>query len=336
MSTKPLLLVLCVAVLAVVGPERVNAQSDLDAFMARVLARRDDNWQKLQQYVLEEKESFDLTGPGGFPLYGLRKEYTWFIKQGVFVRSPVKANGVTISEADRRKAEAEWLRRETSREERRKRRAERAAKGEPPEKDGGKAVVITPTTIKVIDGEQQSTAAGEAPSNVEDVLRQGVEPQFVSSAYFLRFRFESGHYALAGREKIDGRDALKIEYYPRTGLFNDGKAKPAKKVRDRDDEIEEKMNKVSLVTLWVDPATHQILQYTFDDLDMDFFPGRTLVRLDDLQATMKMAQPFPNVWLPRSIEMHFGMMLAVGAVDATYQVEYLNYKLADVTSRIVK
>ena len=336
MSTKPLLLVLCLAVFAVVGPERVTAQSDLDAFMERVLARRDDNWKKLQQYVLEEKESFDLTGPGGFPLYGLRKEYTWFIKQGVFVRSPVKANGVTISEADRRKAEAAWLRRETSKEERRKRRAERAAKGEPPEKDGGKAVVITPTTIKVIDGEQQSTAAVEAPSNVEDVLRQGIEPQFVSSAYFLKFRFESGHYALAGREKIDGRDALKIEYYPRTGLFNDGKAKPAKKVRDRDDEIEAKMNKVSLVTLWVDPATHQILQYTFDDLDMDFFPGRTLVRLDDLQATMKMAQPFPNVWLPRSIEMHFGMMLAVGAVDATYQVEYLNYKLADVTSRIVK
>ena len=73
---------MCVAVLAVVVPERVTAQSDLDAFMERVLARRDDNWKKLQQYVLEEKESFDLTGPGGFPLYGLRKEYTWFIKQG--------------------------------------------------------------------------------------------------------------------------------------------------------------------------------------------------------------------------------------------------------------
>lgn len=321
MSKKPLLLVLCLAVLAAVVPDRVTAQSDLDAFMERVLARRDDNWKKLQQYVLEEKESFDLTGPGGFPLYGLRKEYTWFIKQGVFVRSPVKANGVTISEADRRKAEAGWVRRETSKE-RRKRRAERAANGEAPE--------------KVIDGEQQSTAPVEAPSNMEDVLRQGLEPQFVSSAYFLKFRFESGHYALAGREKIDGRDALKIEYYPRAGLFNDGKTKPAKKVRDEDDEIEEKMNKVSLVTLWVDPATHQILQYTFDDLDMDFFPGRALVRIDDLQATMTMAQPFPNVWLPKSIEMHFGMMLAVGAVDATYQVEYLNYKLADVTSRIVK
>lgn len=334
MSNKPMLLVLCLAVLAAILPERVTAQSDLDAFMERVLARRDDNWKKLQQYVLEEKESFDLTGPGGFPLYGLRKEYTWFIKQGVFVRSPVKANGVSISEADRRKAEEQWLRRVTSKEERRKRRAEREAKGEPPEKDN-RAVVITPTTIKVIDGDQAPTNP-EAPSNVEDVLRQGIEPQFVSSAYFLKFRFESGHYALAGREKIDGRDALKIEYYPRAGLFKDGRAKPAKKVRDEDDEIEEKMNKVSLVTLWVDPATHQILQYTFDDLDMDFFPGRALVRIDDLQATMKMAQPFPNVWLPASIGMKFGMMLAVGAVDATYQVEYLNYKLADVTSRIVK
>ena len=270
------------------------------------------------------------------PLYGLRKEYSWFIKQGVFVRSPVKANGVTISEADRRKAEEQWLRRETSREERRKRRAEREAKGLPPEKDGGKAIVITPSGIVVIDGDTQSPVKTETPSNMEDVLRQSVEPQFVSSAYFLKFRFESGHYALAGREKIDGHDALKIEYYPRTGLFNDGKSKPNKKVRDKDDEIEEKMNKVSLVTLWVDPATHQILQYTFDDLDMDFFPARALVRIDDLQATMKMAQPFPNVWLPASIEMHFGMMLAVGAVDATYQVEYLNYKLADVTSRIVK
>lgn len=336
MSHKPLLLVMCLAVLAAILPERVTAQSDLDAFMERVLARRDDNWKKLQQYVLEEKESFDLTGPGGLPLYGLRKEYTWFIKQGVFVRSPVKANGVTLSEADRRKAEDQWLRRETSREERRKRRAEREAKGQPPEEGDGKAVVITPTTIKVVEDEPQSTPPVDAPSNVEDVLRQGIEPQFVSSAYFLKFRFESGHYALAGREKIDGRDALKIEYYPRAGLFNDGKSKPNKKVRDKDDEIEEKMNKVSLVTLWVDPATHQILQYTFDDLDMDFFPGRSLVRIDDLQATMKMAQPFPNVWLPASIDTRFGMMLAVGAVDATYQVEYLNYKLADVTSRIVK
>ena len=49
---------------------------------------------------------------------------------------------------------------------------------------------------------------------------------------------------------------------------------------------------------------------------------------------MQMGQPFPNVWLPKSIEMHFEMMLAVGAVDATYRVEYLNYKEAAVTYKI--
>ncbi len=308
----------------------VGSQSDLDAFMERVLARRDDNWKKLQQYVLEEKEAFDLTGPGGLPLWGMRREYAWFIRQGIFVRSPVKANGVALSEEDRRKAEEQWLRRETSREERRKKRAEREQQGLPadPEK---RAIVISPTGIEVTD---QATTTADLPSNMDDMLKQGGDPQFVSSSYFLKFRFEKGHYALAGREKVDDRDALKIEYYPGTGLFNEGRTRPNKKVRDKEDEIEEKMNKVSLVTLWIDPKTHQILQYTFDDIDMDFFPGRALLRVSDLKATMRMGQAFPEVWLPRSIEMHFGMTLAVGTVDATYKVDYLNYKQANVTYKI--
>lgn len=295
-----------------------SAQSDLDAFMERVLARRDDNWKKLQQYVLEEKEAFDLTGPGGLPLWGMRREYSWFIRQGIFVRSPVRANGVTLSERERRKAEDQWLNREMRREERRKRRAERERQA--------------PTGIEVT--EPPPTTASDLPSNVDDMLAQGGDPQFVSAAYFLKFRFEKGHYALAGREKVDDRDALRIEYYPGTGLFNDGKSRPNRKVRDKDDEIEEKMNKVSLVTLWVDPKTHQILQYTFDDIDMDFFPGRALARVTDLKATMRMSQPFADVWLPRSIEMRFGMMFALGAVEASYQVDYLNYKQADVTYKI--
>ncbi len=319
MRIKALVALMGLALLAAVVPGRVVAQSDLDAFMERVLARRDDNWKKLQQYVLEEKEAFDLTGPGGLPLWGIRREYSWFIRQGIFVRSPVKANGVALSEADRRKAEDEWRRREANREERRQRRAER------------RVVVIDPTEVKVTDGQ---TTPADLPSNVDDLLKQGSDPQFVSSSYFLKFRFEKGHYALAGREKVDDRDALKIEYYPGTGLFNEGKSRPNRKVRDKEDEIEQKMNKVSLVTLWVDPKTDQILQYTFDDIDMDFFPGRALLRVSDLKATMRMSQAFPEVWLPRSIEMHFGMMMAVGAIDATYTVDYLNYKQADVTYKI--
>jgi hypothetical protein len=307
------------------------AQSDLDAFMEKVLARRDDNWKKLQQYVLEEKEAFDLTGPGRFPLWGMRREYSWFIRDGIFIRSPLTADGVKLSEADRRKAETDWLRRQKNREENERRRAEKRAKGEEVE-PSSTSIAIGPGRVDVSSSDDKDP--GTPVTNTEDMLKQVREPQFVSSAYFLKFRFEQGHYALAGREKVGDVDALKIEYYPESGLFKDGRTKPDKKVKDKDDRIEEKMNKVSMVTLWVDPSTYQILQYTFDNIDMDFFPGRSLVRVDDLQATMQMAQAFPNVWLPRSIEMRFGMMLAVGAVDATYRVDYLNYKEAAVTYKI--
>ena len=309
------------------------AQSDLDAFMAKVLTRRDDNWKKLQQYVLEEKEAFDLTGPGRFPLWGMRRDYTWFIRDGLFVRSPISADGVKLSEDDRRKAEDQWIRRQKNREERENRNAERETKGLPPETEN-RGVVITPTGVTTTTSDDDPVKTGPQITNTEDMLKQVREPQFVSSAYFLKFKFENGRYALAGREKIGDVQALKIEYYPESGLFKDGRSKPDKKVKDAEDKIEEKMNKASMVTLWIDPASHQILQYTFENMDWDFFPGRALVRVGDMRASMQMGQAFPNIWLPKRIEMQFEMMLAVGAVDAVYRVDYLNYKEAAVTYKI--
>ena len=302
-----------------------SSDNDLDKFMERVLARRDESWKKLQQYVLEEKEAFDVTGPGGLPLYGFRRDYAWFIKEGFFVRSPVKADGVTLSEADRRKAEAEWIEREKRRDERRRRRS----------------VSVTPTGVQVTTADpapktpdtaaQPEAAPAEA---VGDVLKQGVEPRFVSAAYFMRFRFEAGRYALVGRDKIDDRPVLRIEYYPQNELFNEGRSRPNRRARREDDLIEERMNKVSLISLWVDPETHQILQYTFDDIDMDFLPGRSLVRVDDVKANMRMSQAFPSIWLPRGIDMKFRMTIALGTFDASYRVDYHDYKEANVTVKI--
>src|SRR5215217_6202713 len=128
---------------ALLSPSLAAQSSDLDGFMEKVLARRDDNWKKLQQYVLEEKEAFDLTGPGRFPLWGMRREYSWFIRDGIFVRSPLTADGVKLSEEDRRKAEEQWLRRQKNRDEREKRNAERRAKGQPEER-GSTTVAIGP------------------------------------------------------------------------------------------------------------------------------------------------------------------------------------------------
>ncbi|MEZ5283757.1 MAG: hypothetical protein R2712_02880 [Vicinamibacterales bacterium] len=67
---------------------------------------------------------------------------------------------------------------------------------------------------------------------------------------------------------------------------------------------------------------------------MDFLPGRAIARVDDVRATMHMGQPFPDVWLPRDIEMRFRMTLAAGSIDAAYRVDYHDYRLADVTYKI--
>src|SRR5215470_7739066 len=104
-------LVVCSAVVAtaLMGIMPLSAETDLDAFMRQVLAKRDENWKKLQQYVLDERASVDLKGPGGVTLWGDRRDYTWYIRDGMFVRSPVKVNGVTISDADRKKYEDDFL-----------------------------------------------------------------------------------------------------------------------------------------------------------------------------------------------------------------------------------
>jgi len=279
------------------------AQSDLDALMSQVMSRRDDNWKKLEQYVLEEREKFQMTAPDGVPVYGFEREYSWFVREGFFVRSPVKADGVTISESERRKEEEQWLARVRRRQARRDTR------------DG--------TTTGITD-------PNAPPGTVEDVLKQTIEPEFIQAAYFMRFKFDSGHYALVGPEHVGTRRVLKIEYYP-TKLFGEGRTRPNRRLRDKDDQIDEKMNKSSLVTLWIDPDAKQILRYDFHNIDMDFLPGASLARLTAADATMKMAEPFPGVWLPDTIDLTAKVTLALGTVDARYTINYSDYRLANVT-----
>src|SRR3954463_9745146 len=148
-----------VALAVSLGPARLGAQTDLDAFMQQVVARRDDNWKKLQQYILDERETFELRGPTRMPIWGQQRDYTWYIRDGLFVRSPVKFNGVAIGEEERRKFENEFLVRAQKRE--------RRARG-------------------------GAGSADAAPGDVTDVgslITQTREPQFISSAYFLRFKF---------------------------------------------------------------------------------------------------------------------------------------------------
>jgi hypothetical protein len=302
------------------GP--LPATSDLDAFMQKVLAQRDENWKKLQQYILDEREQIQVRGPSSVPIWGERRDYSWFIQDGYFVRSPVAVDGVTISDPERRKAEAEYLRRVKARDKR-----------EQDRKDRGPGAT----------GDTARPAADQAPRDLQGFISETRQPEFIESAYFLRFKFEQGTYALVGHETFDGRDVLRIEYYP-TRLFSheqDAQQKreaesKTNREKDFDATLERMMNEVSLVTLWVDPASYQIVKYTFDNVSLDFLPAAWLIRINDLKASMTMSQPFPEVWLPRDVDMYFSAMLAVGTFDVRYHLDYHDYRQATTSGRIIR
>ncbi len=318
MPAKPLIVLFaaltCVASV-VAGPDL--AQSDLDTFMKAVMERRDENWKKLQQYILDEREVVQILGPGRIPVWGEAREYSWYIREGFFVRSPVKVNGVEVPEEDRVKYETEYFERARRREERERAEAQAATSGE------------AAATVR----EEETT-----PDALLSDLRR---PRFIDQAYFLKFKFEQGTYALVGREPFEGREVLRVEYYPER-LFDHEQQTEAERRRrgernreeDQEAAFERMMNKVSLVTLWIDPASHQIVKYTFENVNLDFLPGAWLVRVTDLNASMTMSQPFPDVWLPRAIEFNFGIMLAMGPFDGRYEIEYFDYREATASGRI--
>ena len=204
---------LLVAVALALPVATAAAQSDLDRFMERVLARRDENWKKLQQYVLEERETLRVDGAVGSALYGFTREYSWFLRDGIFVRSPVKADGVTIGEAERRRAEDEL--------------------------DGSPAAARGAT-----DG-ARAGRAGAALRLLRVLPRVQVRSRAVRAGRPRAVR----RTRRAPHRVLPDADSLPKDPRGRTAAFASGTRKS-----------QEKMNKVSLVTLWVDPAEHQIVQ----------------------------------------------------------------------------
>jgi hypothetical protein len=319
---------------------QTQAPSDLDALMATVLQHRDENWRRLHDYVLREKEAFSLDGPGRARLYGSEREYTWYQREGYLIRSPLRFNKVTLGETERRTYEDKWLTEEKEREEQHVKKA--AAKAQ-----------------------EHRSAEEPAVMDVQSFIREGGEPRFISEAYFLEFKFEPGNYYLAGRETIENREVLRVEYYPRR-LFNDedderrDREREQERQRERERareqgqkgekgakgdrkgdrerkielDVENKLNKVALITLWVDPAVRQIVKFTFENVDFGFLPGRWLVRVGDVKATMVMGQPFPDVWLPREMLFEGDVTLAAGRFEARYTREYYDYRQGETRARI--
>ena len=280
--------------------------------MKQVVARRDDNWKKLQHVnVFDEREQLEMRGPNGVALTGASAANGPGTSARVF-SCAVRPNSTASPSGTRSggPSRAVYLKQAQERD-------KRAARGTSAASDGsGTATDNAAATDALVCPED------ELAQDLGGVIRQNRPPQFISSAYFLRFKFEEGKYALAGRETIDGHEVLRIEDYPArmfggTDWRRTGKS-PSDDDKARDAAFQRMMNKVALVTLWVEPNAHQIVKYTFDNVGFDFLPAQWLVHVSDLKATMSVGQPFPDVWLPTSMELNLAMTLALGQLDVRY------------------
>ena len=321
-SLRPILLAFlffALPVMCLAQPGATETANELDALMEKALARREQNRLTLERYVLDEVERVDVLGPGRLPVLRQHREFTWYVRDGLHVRSPVRFDGVGVGDEDRAAYEENWIRRERERLERRSKK----------DAEDGK----TPPQQSEPPEPQPPGPSGATPIPT---------PRFVSEAYFMEFKFEPGNYYLAGREQLEGHDVLRIEYYP-TRMFSDDDDRERsgergrgerKQERDAEVQIERRMNRTALITLWVDPSEHQIVKYRFDNVWMDFLPGAWLVRVDEIHASMTMGQPFPGVWLPREMNVGAEVTLANGSFDGDYSRRFTNYRLAEVTTRI--
>ena len=322
------------------GVVPLAAQTDLDAFMKRVVSRRDDNWQKLQQYILDESEVSEVRGPGGALVWGQRSEYTWFLRDGMFVRSPLEANGVAIGEADRRKSEDDYVRRERRRAERAAAdAAARSAEGKPRSADSSTRpdpAGQVSTALRILP---QATGCSCWPARAVRPASSRPHTSWSSSS-------TKGATRLSAARCSKTAKCSASSTYP-TSLFRESDERrerqrerrgSSSKADARSDEvgreIQRLMNKTSLVTLWIDPKSEQILKYVFDNVNMEFLPGQWLMQVDDIEASMSMGQPFPDVWLPRHLSLDMAVTSAAGRFDFRYTLDYHDYRQADVKSKV--
>ena len=317
--------------------------SEIDRLMQRVLARGGENRIARRRYVFNEVERFAVTGPGGQAYRSFVREYVWYERDGVFVRSPVRIDGVAVGEADWRRYEAGWLAAEARRAGEESDAADESCGASPAAESAGDGADPGAGGVSTAAAPRAAESAGDGadPGSADAVRADAspaadLQPRFLSDSYWIDFEFEPGNYYFAGRERLAGRGVLRVEYYPER-LFGEGSRDDAKCGRAAAFAVpgaHEALNKTALVTLWIDPQEHRIVRFAFDDAGFDFLPLRWLIRLDDLSASMTMGRPLDDVWLPERIEASGGMTMASGSATVTYSRTFTDWRRARTGGRL--
>ncbi|MFH1572685.1 MAG: hypothetical protein ABIG68_01810 [Acidobacteriota bacterium] len=167
-----------------------------------------------------------------------------------------------------------------------------------------------------VSAEEQAKAEDEYLRRSKRRRRDSLERE-----EFFGFKFEPGRYLYAGKQSLDGRELVAVEYFPRINDNPKG---------SKDDEYESMLEKTLRVKMLILPEEHQIVRMTFDNVGFEFLPYRWLVRLDDIEASMVMDKPIGDVWLPRDISAYGSISTAAGRLAIRYSREFYDYSLTDV------
>ena len=183
-----------------------------------------------------------------------------------------------------------------------------------------------------INAEERQQAEAEWISDIDEEDRES-GTRIVRDSFF-DFEFEPGNYLFSGREVFEGREVVRIEYYP-TELFGDEDERDDPDEDFDEEEFENMFEKTSSVTMLVLAEEHQIVKWTFENVGLDFLPYRWLVRLEGIQASMVMDQPIEGIWLPRQIRASASLSTASFELAVDYSREFFDYKQTEVGAGVI-
>lgn len=157
-----------------------------------------------------------------------------------------------------------------------------------------------------------------------------VEPRFlVDHHYYTDWTFEPGRFYLAGREAADGREVLRIEYYP------------LPEERDEPDDFVDRVvgstHRRTLHTFRVDPATLEIVEHLVENGGLPGFPLRWLLRVDGFRASMETAPfaetgPVREIRMPKRVEVRGGLATGLGDLEVVVTREFFDYRRVEPAS----
>lgn len=276
-------------------------KSEIDKFMEKVLDKRKNNWDQLYNYIFTEKDTFKLIGNIENPAaQAYTGEWHWRVKEGFMVRSPYKINGVEVSQEEREKAEAAWIK------ERKKQK----------ENDERKEKGLAP-----LEDENEESDEDEAGEDSREV--------------FFGMNTKKGSFFFAGKTVIDGLELVIVEYYPQEMIKVKDKRKKKSDDEDKQKKAEENrlkkgLNNATKVTFYIKADEHQIIQMVLSIRELDFLPARWLFHFNGIEAKMRWDKPLGDIWMPVEITANGSASMAVGKILLKYKKEFIDYRKTQV------